>query len=154
MSEKSLNHGVSTEPGLTVDPIAMISEELIEMSKWELHDFAIQTVKNYLTQQGKNFFSARSSLHIDPSIWFEESDSLYWVVVRAVKYADKEATIPFNINEIADDCSRMSKEGYFASVAVANAEDPFDSDAKSNGNYLPLYRGHGMIVQFEGLKCV
>ncbi len=44
--------------------------------------------------------------------------------------------------------------GYFASVAVLNSDDPFNPDAKSNANYLPLYRGHGMFVKFEGLKSV
>ena len=157
-SYKPINSGwglISAESGLIVDPVAMVSEELIEMSEWELRDFAIQTVKTYLTQQGKNVFSAQSSLHIDPSIWFEETKNAHWVVVRAAKYPDKEAAaVPHNINEIAQDCARMGKVGYFASVAVANSEDPFDSDAKSNGNYLPLYRGHGMFVKFEGLKCI
>ncbi|MEE9223110.1 MAG: hypothetical protein V3V40_06595 [Nitrosomonadaceae bacterium] len=143
---------VNAESGVVINPIAMISGELIERSEWELHDFAIQTVKTYLTKQGKDVFSAQSSLHIDPSIWFEESESAHWVVVRAVKYPDKEAVLPHNINEIAQDCAHMGKVGYFASVSLVNSDDTFEPDA--NGNYLPLYRGHGMFVRFEGLKRV
>jgi len=128
----------------------MVSDELIEMFEWELHDFAIQIVKTYLTKQGKDVFFAHSSLHIDPSIWFEESESAYWVVVRTAKYPDKEAMLPPNINEIAQDCAHMGKVGYFASVSLVNSADPFEPDA--NGNYLSLYRGNGMFVRFEGLK--
>ena len=150
-SEWGLVHAESGDP---IDPATMVSDELIEMSEWELHDFAIQTVKNYLSEKGKNVFSAQSSLHIDPSIWFEESEDAYWVVVRTTKYPEKEAAVPHNIKEIAKSCSRMGKAGYFASVAVANSDDPFDPNAENNGNYLPLYRGHGMFVSFEGLKSV
>jgi len=142
---------VNAESGVIIDPVAMVSDELIEMSEWELHDFAIQTVKTYLTKQGKDVFSAQSSLHIDPSIWFEESESAHWVVVRVAKYPDKEVVLPHNINEIAQNCAHMGKVGYFASVALANTDDP---DAKSKGNYFPFYRGYGIFVKFEGLKSV
>jgi hypothetical protein len=45
----------------------------------------------------------------------------------------------------------MSRVGFFASVTVANADDPFDP---SGENAMPLYRGHGMMVRFEGLELV
>lgn len=138
----------------TIDPLALVSEELLEISNWELHDFAIQVVKGNLEKEGKNVFSTQSSLHIDPSIWYENSGNAYWVVVRAARYPTKEANIPDNINEIKENCAGMSKFGYFASVTVANADDPFDPMAKENGNYLPIYRGHGMYPRFSGLTEV
>ena len=133
--------------GKVINPLELISEELIEMSDWELHDFAIQIVKSHLKKENKNVFSAQSSLQINPSIWFETSGKANWVLVRAVRYPKKEAKIPDNIEDIALNCSRMGKTGYFASVAVSSDKDPFDV----NGNVVPLYRGHGMYVKFEGL---
>ncbi|MDD2724015.1 MAG: hypothetical protein PHH59_08360 [Methylovulum sp.] len=137
--------------GRTVNPSNMVSNELIEISDWELHDFAIQIVRSHLEKEGKNVFSAQSSLHIDPSIWFEDNNSPFWVVVRVGRYPMKEADIPANLQNIKQSCSRMSRVGFFASVTVANANDPFDP---SGENAMPLYRGHGMIVRFEGLESV
>jgi hypothetical protein len=48
-------------------------------------------------------------------------------------------------------CAKMGKSGFFASVSVASADDPFDP---SGSNAMPLYRGHAMIVRFEGLESV
>jgi len=137
-----------------INPFELVTDELIEMSDWEVHDFATQVVKNSLEKDGKNVFSSQSSLHIDPSVWFEESGKAFWVVVRAVRYPDKEACIPSNIRDIEASCSKMGERGFFASVTVANADDPFDPDSKENGNFLPLYRGHGMFVRYDGLNEV
>lgn len=142
------------ETGEAVDPSSMVSDELIEMTDWELHDFAIQVVKTRLKEQGLNVFAAQSSTKIDPSIWYEEDDKAYWVVVREVRHPESKAAVPENIGEVADSSSRKGEAGYFASVKIASNEDPFDPNAAQNGNYLPLYRGHGMMVGFEGLEPI
>ncbi len=140
------------ETGKSINPLELVSDELIEISDWELHDFAIQVVRDSLMKEGKKVFSAHSSLAQDPSIWFEESGQVFWVVVRAVRYPELDAQIPSNINDIQDNCSHMGKAGYFASVSIGNSNDPFDPKAKENKNYLPLYRGHPMFIKYEGLK--
>jgi hypothetical protein len=43
----------------------------------------------------------------------------------------------------------MSQVGFFASVNVANADDPFDPSGKI---ITPLYREQGMIVNFKGTE--
>jgi hypothetical protein len=136
--------------GNSIDPVAMVSDELIEMSDWELHDFAVQIVKKQLGKENKHVFSAQSSLHIDPSIWFEGEGEAHWVVVREVRYPQKEASQPLNLDSIKASCAPMGKTGYFASVAVANAEDSFDS----SDNAMPLYRGAGMYANYEGLQAI
>jgi hypothetical protein len=145
---------IHAETRKEVNPLDLVTDEPLEISDWELHNFAIQVVKSSLEKEGKNVFSAQSSLHIDPSVWFEESGKAFWVVVRAVRYPEKDANIPPNIRDIESSCSHMGEGGYFASVAVGNADDPFDPDAQENGNYLPLYRGHGMFVRYKGLREV
>ncbi len=144
-----LIHAETREP---VNPSDMVTDELVEISDWELHDCAIQMVKSKLVEEGKGVFSAQSSREIDPSIWFEENGDAYWVVVREARHPKKQADVPGNIDEIAMECSRMGKAGYFAGVVVATHNDPFDPEAVANGNFLPLYRGHGMRVKYAGLE--
>lgn len=142
------------ETGKPVDPGDLVSDELIEMTDWELHDFAIQIVRDWLEAEGKHVFSHQSSREIDPSIWFDDSGDACWVVVREARYPATSAEIPINIQHITDNCARLGKRGYFASVVAANDDDPFDPDAASNGNYLPLYRGHAIFVKYEGLEQI
>ncbi len=149
LSGWGLVHAMTKKP---INPLELVTDEAIEMSDWELHDFAIQVVKSSLEKEGKDVFSSQSSLHINPSIWFQESGNAFWIVVRAVRHPNEFAKVPTNIEEIRADCSNMGKVGYFASVAVVNADDPFDPDARDNGNFLPLYRGHALNVKYKGLS--
>ncbi len=142
---------VDAVTGKPVDPAEMVSDERIEISDWELHDFAIQVVRSYLEKQAKKVFSAQSSLRIDPSIWFQDENGPCWVVVRAERYPKTTAERPANLEDIKQSCSAMSRNGFFASVTAANNEDPFASDGES---VKPLYRGHGMFVRFVGLEPV
>ncbi len=145
---------IHAETRQSINPLELVTDELIVISDWELHDFAIQVVKSNLEKDGKNVFSSQSSLQINPSIWFEILGQAYWIVVRAARFPEKEATAPPNISDIKADCVSMGRVGYFASVGVANNKDPFDPQANVNGNFLPLYRGHGMFVRYEGLREV
>jgi hypothetical protein len=132
---------VHAESGELINPPAMVSDALIEMSKWELHDFAIQIVTQHLKREGKKVFSKQSSTEIDPSIWFEDVSGPAFVIVRCATYPQQKADIPENITNIKNSCARLSDRGYFASVSVANASN-FE---------LPPYRGHGMHVRFSGM---
>ena len=129
------------ESGHPIVPPELVSDKLIEMSAWELRDFAVQVVVGYLEKSGKRVFSKQCSLEIDPSIWFEDSSGPSFVVVREVRYPEQDALRPDNADAIKSNCAHMSRSGFFASVAVANTEEL----------NLPLYRGHGMHVRFTGL---
>ena len=135
---------IHAQTGDPVNPLELVSEELIEMSDWELHDFAIQIVENHLKEEGKQIISTQSSMTIDPSIWYEDEGKNYWVVVRAVRYPETDAPQPSNMRDIVNSCDNMGEAGYFASVAVCN----------SDNLEKPLYRGHGMYVRYEGLQAV
>lgn len=129
------------ETGRPVVPPALVTDELIVMSNWELHDFAIQVVSRYLEEQMKKVFSKQPSVDIDPSIWFQDASGPHFVVVREARYPTTQAPKPASAAQIKSSCARLSNSGFFASVAVANATDLT----------LPLYRGHGMHVRFTGL---
>lgn len=136
-----------------VDPIRLVTDEKIEMTRWELHDFGVQVVRDYiLATLGHELMSSQGSRDVDPSIWFVGDQGPEWVVVRAVRYPESEATQPQNIDEISGGCARLSRTGHFASVVVANADDTFDRTG--GGPALPLWRGHAMRVRFEGLVPV
>ena len=137
-----------------VNPAELITGEKIVMTDWELHDFAVQVVRQQLEGQGKKILTWQSNPSVDPSVWFEGEQGPEWVVVREVRYPESEATPPDNMQDIIDHCAKMGTTGHFASVAFVNMDDPIDPNAATNGNFLPLYRGYGANIRFEGLQPV
>ena len=145
---------VHAETERPIDPVELISEELIELSPWEVHDIGVQTVVNNIKKEGGEIFSFHSVLQIDPSIWFKRDGKGFYVIERAVSYPEKEAKRPENLMETMKALKSLKSsegkaEGYFASVAIANKDDQFDGK-----NPLPLYRGSGMYIRFVGLEKI
>ena len=132
-----------------IDPPSLVSAAKIEMSDWEVHDFAIQMVTSQIESAGNTVLSKQPSPHIDPSIWFKDRQGPAFVVVRSGRYPLSDVPKPTNINEIAASCARLSKRGYFASVTAANAEQ---QTAQASKGDIPLFRGHGLVARFTGLQ--
>jgi hypothetical protein len=145
---------INADSKQAMNPLDFVSDELIEMTDWELHDFAIQVVCAGLEKEGKKIFSKQPSREIDPSIWFQDGTGPHYVVVRAARYPETDISLPKNIDDIKLACAKISKSGYFAPVILANSEDPFDPNAKSNGNFLLLYRGFGMFPKYPGISAL
>jgi hypothetical protein len=141
---------VGAKSGTAIDPAALVTDEQIEMTDWEVHDLAVQIVRDHLESKlGHQLMSTNGNPDVDPSIWFVGDHGPEWVVVRAVRYPALEATLPPNIDNIAEICAGLSRVGHFGSVSVANSEDAFDPGGGIPP--LPLWRGHEMTVRFEGL---
>jgi hypothetical protein len=135
-----------------VNPAALITEEKIEMTDWELHDFAVQIVRDNLEKEGCTVTSWEGNPNVYPSIWFEGKDkTLQWVAVNAVRYPALEADIPQFAMELKKTSRFSSYVGHFASVSVASVHN-FESDAHESGTMVPLYRGYGMHVRYGGLE--
>lgn len=133
-----------------IDPVVLVTDEKIEMTPWEVHDMAVQVVRDQLDGQGYQLMSWQGNPEVDPAIWFiGNSKKPEWVVVRSAKYPDNEAQRPDNWDAIADGCARLSRIGHFASVAIVSMGQPFQS---SDEAAVPLWRGHGMHVRFTGLE--
>ena len=133
-----------------VNPVALVTDEDVEMTPWELQDMAVQVVRENLEKQGFQLMSWQGNPEVDPAIWFVgKSKKPEWVVVRAVRYPESQALRPENWDSITDGCAHMSRTGHFASVAVVNVTQPFKSE---NEAPVPLFRGHGMHVRFTGLE--
>lgn len=122
--------------GAPLDPLALVSNERIEMTDWEVHDLAVQVVRDQLRGIGVQILSTQGNPAVDPSLWFISEDGPEWVVVRAHRHPDPPPPRPSNWNAIAARCARFSLRGHYTPVGVANAVDPSQ----------PLWRGHGISV--------
>jgi hypothetical protein len=132
-----------------INPIDLVTDEKIEMTDWELHDFAVQVVRDQLIKEGRKLMSTQGNPAVDPSIWFVgDSKGPEWVVVRAVRYPSKDAHRPPNWSSIAERCRQLSDVGHFASVAFVSSDQPF---ATADERPIPLWRGYGVYVNYRGL---
>jgi hypothetical protein len=133
-----------------IDPVALVTEKKIEMTRWEVHDMAVQVVRDYLDEQGFELKSWQGNPKVDPSIWFiGKTNQPEWVVVRSAKFPANRAERPINWKAIAASCSQISAAGHFASVAIVSVGQPFESCEEAP---VPLWRGQGMHVRFTGLE--
>jgi hypothetical protein len=133
-----------------IDPVALVTDQKIEMSPWEIHDMAVQVVRDYLEKQGFELMSWQGNPEVDPSIWFVgKTKRPEWVVVRSAKFPANSALRPSNWQAISAGCAKLSTTGHFASVAVVSMEQPFESGDEAP---VQLWRGHGMHVRFTGLE--
>ncbi len=141
---------VDAETMEPVDPTALVTDEKIEMTSWEIRDVGVQVVRDHLEKQGYKLMSWQSNPDVDPAIWFVgDSRGPEWVVVRAATYPERQILRPANWQEIVYGCAHISRIGYFASVTIASAEQRFASE---NEPAVPLWRGYGMHVRFTGLE--
>ena len=133
-----------------IDPVSLLTDEKIPMTNWELHDLAVQVVRDQLINEGYKLMSWQGNPNVDPAIWFlGESKGPEYVVVRAARYPLKHAARPTNWDSIAAGCAHMSTIGHYAQVVCASTDDPFDP---TGANAVPLWRGHGVHIKYEGLE--
>lgn len=135
-----------------IDPPSLVSDEKIEMTDWELHDFAVEVVRDHIAQQGRELTAWQGYQSVDPSIWFIGDNGPEWVVVRAARYPLLDAEPPADLEKIKAQCASLSTVGHFASVGIASSEDAFDPNGIIPPT--PLWRGHGMFVRFKGFSSV
>ncbi len=140
---------LDAQTGVPIDPVALITDERIEMTDWELHDAAVQAVRDELQKDGKRLMSWTGDPRLDPAIWFVGDAGPEWIVVRAARYPAPTENPPAHWKQIAERSAKLGKEGTFLSLSVASSPDAFDP----GGAVLPepLWRGHKMFVRFEEL---
>ncbi len=144
---------VDSRTGRPVDPVALVSDVNIEMTDWELHDFAVQIVRDTELQvPGRQLMSSQGNPGVDPSIWFAGEHGPEWVVVRASRHAMKPPSVPANWGGIAARLAVQSARGHFAAVTILSADEDFSKPAADW--HLPLWRGHGMEVKYEGMQAL
>lgn len=142
---------VDARTGVPVEPPALVNNALIEMTDWEIHDFAVQIVAAHIKENGRQIMSIQGNPGVNPSIWFIGDKGPEWVVVRATRFPELEAPPPKNLADIAKNCERLGKIGHFASVSVANMHN---SDSTGRQSSQALWRGHPIATHFRGLVGV
>ena len=143
---------VNAQTGAPVDPPALVTDEPVVMTDWEMQDFAVQLVSEVLQREGRRLMSRQGNPVVNPSIWLEGESGPEWVIVRAVRFPQPDATPPNNLPEIAKYCARLGTVGHFASVGVASAYDAFDPSGQVPA--FPLLRGYPLVVRYRGLETL
>lgn len=133
----------------SIDPVSLVTDEKIEMTPWELHDFAVQVVRDQIKKEEFDLMSSQGNPGVEPSIWFVgNSRAAEWVVVRAARYPETDRARPANWADIAKQYARLSPVGHYASVVFASTDQGF-SAAKEPP--VPIWRGYGVHVRYKGL---
>lgn len=140
---------LDVDRGTFIDPPGLITDMPVEMTDWELQEFAVQVVRSHIKDQGHHLISWQGNPSVDPSIWYAGPEGVTWVIVRAVRFPRLEANAPANWRQIAERCARSGHIGEFASVAVASASDSFGRNGRKAP--MPLLRGGPLYVRFDGL---
>jgi hypothetical protein len=136
---------------------SIISKDLVEMSDWEILDWAINVVVDHIMDKfgikHRHEINYQSTTGIYPQIWFKDQNgSVNYVVVSAVRFPKTDASKPDNIEEICGFANKQG-QGFFASVSFVRA-DGF-KEYPGLGSSPPaefIYRGCGANVNFKGLE--
>jgi len=144
---------VDLRNGEPVAPDQVRQDGPVEMTDWEVHDFAVQIVRTRLEDELHRPVTKWSGdPGISPSIWFvDASGAPAWVVVKAARHPGPDPAPPDNLASVAAQCRRVSDVGYFAPVTVASGNDPFHPDGRDAA---PLMRGERLVPRFLGLQRV
>lgn len=155
----NLIHFTSGKP---IIPAEVSTNENIPMSEWELHNFSIQIVRNYIEQdQHGKILSFCDVLQINPQIWFDDAvGNRCWVVVRHVRQP-AEAAIANWIGLEKSNPQIKGYDGFFAGVSLASSA-PVLHDQQGKviplserfSGPAPLYRGDQFYVKFDGLQKI
>ena len=144
-----------------VNPMELGDDSNVEMSEWEIIDFCVQIVRNYLKKERFQIESYCSLPEIQPQIWFRDHDGrICWCIVRYIANIEDDDYHKWIGTE--NDFPQIKQyDGYYAGVSLASAApELYDKNGKliplseRFTGKAPLYRGDGMYARFLGLKRV
>ena len=140
---------INPETKELVNPYDLVTDENIIMTDWEIQDFAVQVVRNYIKDKlGFKIFSSQGNPSVHPSLWFKGEEKDECVIVGSAKFGGYMPELPSNIDDIIESVSSVTDRVHFASVCFYHPEQ------KNNEDVLPLYRGHGAGMKFSGLSII
>ena len=148
--------------GKNIVPAECANAKKIQMSDWELRNFGLQLVRNYITEQlSGNVLSFCDVIGIDPQLWFDDkSGRRSWVIVRhygLLTGQEKDDWINFE----QSNRQLQGYDGFLGAVSLASAE-PIVRDMEGEiippserfSGSAPLYRGDKFYVKFDGLQRI
>ena len=119
------------------------------MTNWELLDFAVQIVRNHIADKlGRDIMSSQSNPDVHPSIWFVGDEGPEWVAVQMATFASSEFFPSCDLRAVANSCADRSSAGHVARVGLCHADQEFEDNSVA----LPMLRGHGAMIRFNGLE--
>jgi len=134
----NLIHG---QTGELIDPPGQSEEAPVVMSAWELSNFAIQVVRDYVEKQGNEVLSFCDLPEVNPQIWFRDADGREcWLIVEntvtnealdAAKWQDFEQSNP----------QLSGMDGYYTGVRIKSRNPQ-------------VMRGDGLMVDFKGMEKI
>jgi hypothetical protein len=115
---------IDAETRRSIDPISFVTDEKIEMTDWELQDFAVQVVRDALKNAGRELMSWNGNPEVLPSIWFVGDHGPEWVIVHAYRFPEEDDGLPENIDEIK--MQLRGAQGNYAAVGIADIKGMLD----------------------------
>ena len=141
---KALHNGwnlFNTETDEEIIPEHLATTEKIELSRWEMRNYAITYIRRIFEAQHVKVLSFQDTLEVDPQMWFEDSNGKKcWLIIRCETTPKEKAEQAEKLNEIIRRC--FTYDGYFAGIVLK----PLDDDK--------LYRGSRVNIEFNGLEKI
>lgn len=143
--------GLVDHPSLqTIDPHRLVTDELVEMTDWEVHSFGIQVVRHHISEKASVIETYQDDPELSPSIWYTIGQERRYVIVRTCRYPAEPPQPDSKLTSIVDRLKNEADGGDFAALSVASINDAFDPSGEIPAT--PLWRGHGLTVKFAGLQ--
>lgn len=136
-----------------VDPAALVDDEEVVISDWELQRCATQGMLMHLQKHDLEVLASEVDPQGAPAIWFRSAEGHpNWIVIKGLRSPHLDAPMPEGWNEKVKFMSEKvpNSKGFFGLVRIASKAEAFD--AQEAEQQLPLYRGQQFPVKVIGLK--
>ena len=127
--------------GKRIYPDKISSDSLVKVSDWELRNWAVNIVWNYLDREGFEKYSYCDAPEINPQIWFKDRDNKEcWIQVLYSVEPDDVDKKSFSFDDWPKEV--LNHDGYISRVGFVPAENSI------------LYRNQGAFIKFQGIEII
>lgn len=110
--------------GIPFNPFDLITDEIIPMTPWEIHDVGVQAVRHFLAENGWKIASWQTDLNVDPSIFAQKDGQFCGFVVRNSNKGPDKGQRPENAAQISQQMRSRGWGAKFVGMKVAADYDP------------------------------
>lgn len=114
---------------------------MVDLSKQELHNMAMNVVGKDLEKQGYEFLAVNSKFKKDPQFVALRDKKIHFVVVRAVTYPNKPTDYDKPLmKKMKNHADKFNAITFFAGVGIANQFD-YNIPVNKMDDYVINYNG-------------
>ena len=146
----NLVHALTQEP---VIPTKLVTDELIEISDWEVYDLCVEHVCRKIEEEGGTITSSDNDPDVIPSIWFDDKDGLEHFVCVFGRRLSPDLEPPESLESDAEFLWEHCDSGFYTVVLMAGREQDYE-DGFFSRPLVPMYRGDGYQMFFNGLEPI